>query len=150
MPRTVQHELPQIRTLSLCEGPFTRCGAVHFRLCCHQSVREDLNKQHAGNSLRQERRQLHSLPSHGQRSIRRRIRPRLLSHLDLQMEWPLSENFFKRLASFCRLIVFDKRGTGLSDRAGPIPTIEDRMDDVRAVMDAVRLSASSTLRLLRG
>lgn len=52
------------------------------------------------------------------------------------MEWPLSENFFKRLASFCRLIVFDKRGTGLSDRAGPIPTIEDRMDDVRAVMDA--------------
>ncbi len=62
--------------------------------------------------------------------------PGFVSHLDLQMEWPLAANFFKRLASFCRLIRFDKRGTGLSDRTGPIPTIEDRMDDVRAVMDA--------------
>jgi pimeloyl-ACP methyl ester carboxylesterase len=62
--------------------------------------------------------------------------PGFISHLDLQMEAPLSSNFFRRLSSFCRLIRFDKRGTGLSDRTGPIPTIEDRMDDVRAVMDA--------------
>ena len=62
--------------------------------------------------------------------------PGYISHLDLQMEWPLFAIFAKRLASFCRLIRFDKRGTGLSDRTGPIPTIEDRMDDVRAVMDA--------------
>src|SRR5262249_18013602 len=62
--------------------------------------------------------------------------PGYSSHLDLQMEWSLFANFAGRLASFCRLIRFDKRGTGLSDRTGPIPTIEDRMDDVRAVMDA--------------
>lgn len=62
--------------------------------------------------------------------------PGFVSHLDLLMEWRLAANFFRRLSSFCRLILFDKRGTGLSDRTGPIPTIEDRMDDVRAVMDA--------------
>ena len=54
--------------------------------------------------------------------------PGFVSHLELQMEWPLPANFFRRLSSFCRLIRFDKRGTGLSDRTGPIPTIEDRMD----------------------
>jgi pimeloyl-ACP methyl ester carboxylesterase len=63
--------------------------------------------------------------------------PGFVSHLDLQIEWPLAANYFKRLASFCRLVCFDNRGTGLSDRTGPIPIIEDRMDDVRAVMDAV-------------
>ena len=42
-----------------------------------------------------------------------------------------------QLASFSRLILFDKRGTGLSDRIGGIPTLEERMDDVRAVMDSV-------------
>ena len=45
-------------------------------------------------------------------------------------------DFFERLAQFCRLILFDKRGTGLSDRVTGIPDLETRMDDVRAVMDA--------------
>jgi pimeloyl-ACP methyl ester carboxylesterase len=44
--------------------------------------------------------------------------------------------FLERIASFCRLIVFDKRGTGVSDRVAGIADIEKRMDDVRAVMDA--------------
>ena len=44
--------------------------------------------------------------------------------------------FFERLASFSRLILFDKRGTGLSDRVTDMPSLETRMDDVRAVMDA--------------
>ena len=43
--------------------------------------------------------------------------------------------FLQRLASFSRLILFDKRGTGLSDRVCYTPTLEERMDDVRAVMD---------------
>jgi class 3 adenylate cyclase len=49
------------------------------------------------------------------------------------------EKFYNRLASFSRFILFDKRGTGLSDRVSPdkLPTLEERMDDVRAVMDAV-------------
>src|SRR3712207_3135507 len=52
---------------------------------------------------------------------------------------PASAGLCERLASFSRLILFDNRGTGLSDRVPPtqFPTLEQRMDDVRAVMDAV-------------
>jgi len=49
---------------------------------------------------------------------------------------PRSARYFERLASFCRLIRFDTRGIGLSDRAVALPTLEQRMDDVLAVMDA--------------
>ena len=63
--------------------------------------------------------------------------PGFVSHLEYQWEYPESAHFFERLASFSRLICFDKRGTGLSDRVGGIPSLEQRMDDVRAVMDAV-------------
>jgi class 3 adenylate cyclase len=59
-----------------------------------------------------------------------------MSHLDLEWESPSMAGFFRELASFSRLIRFDKRGTGLSDRAVGVPTLEERMDDVRAVMDA--------------
>jgi len=60
----------------------------------------------------------------------------VLSSLEVAWEGPPAE-FFERLSSFCRLILFDKRGTGLSDRATGIPDLETRMDDIRAVMDAV-------------
>jgi pimeloyl-ACP methyl ester carboxylesterase len=63
--------------------------------------------------------------------------PGWVSHLEYQWEEPLGTRFFQRLASFARLIRFDKRGTGLSDRVTEVPTLEQRMDDVRAVMDAV-------------
>jgi class 3 adenylate cyclase/pimeloyl-ACP methyl ester carboxylesterase len=61
-----------------------------------------------------------------------------ISHLEYQWEDPASARFLNRLASFSRLIVFDKRGTGLSDRVAEsaLPTLEQRMDDIRAVMDA--------------
>jgi class 3 adenylate cyclase len=59
-----------------------------------------------------------------------------LSHIDMDWEHPAMARFFRTLASFSRLILFDKRGTGLSDRAVGIATLEERMDDVRAVMDA--------------
>jgi pimeloyl-ACP methyl ester carboxylesterase len=62
--------------------------------------------------------------------------PGFVSHLEYQWEYPASAGFIERLASFSRLIRFDKRGTGLSDRVAA-PTLEQRMDDVRAVMDAV-------------
>jgi pimeloyl-ACP methyl ester carboxylesterase len=45
-------------------------------------------------------------------------------------------NFVERLASFARVVLFDKRGMGLSDRLREVPTLETRMDDVRVVMDA--------------
>lgn len=63
--------------------------------------------------------------------------PGFLTHLEYQWEEPRYARWLERLASFSRLIRFDKRGTGLSDRASAIPTLEQRMDDVRAVMDAV-------------
>ena len=63
--------------------------------------------------------------------------PGFVSHLELQLEDPRPVRIFERLASFCRLIRFDKRGTGLSDGTGGIPTLEKRMNEVRAVMDTV-------------
>lgn len=62
--------------------------------------------------------------------------PGFVSHLELDWEEPRYAHLLERLASFARLIRFDKRGTGLSDRPGGLPYLEERMDDVRAVMDA--------------
>ena len=59
-----------------------------------------------------------------------------ISNLDLCWEEPGWAYFLSRLAGFSRLIVFDKRGTGLSDRIAGVPHLEERMDDLRAVMDA--------------
>ena len=63
--------------------------------------------------------------------------PGFVSHLEANWQSPNREKFFRRLASFSRLILFDKRGTGLSDRSSQLFTLEQRMDDVRTVMDAV-------------
>ena len=63
--------------------------------------------------------------------------PGWVSHIEYGWEQPLVARFFRRLASFSRLILFDKRGTGLSDQTSDLPTLEQRMDDVRAVMEAV-------------
>jgi class 3 adenylate cyclase len=64
--------------------------------------------------------------------------PIWVSHLEYAWEEPSLARFYRRLASFSRLILFDKRGTGLSDRVADaaLPTLEERMDDVGAVMDA--------------
>jgi pimeloyl-ACP methyl ester carboxylesterase len=59
-----------------------------------------------------------------------------VSNLELIWEDPAPAHFFSRLAGFSRLILFDKRGTGLSDRGAGIANLEERMDDVRAIMDA--------------
>lgn len=63
--------------------------------------------------------------------------PGFFSHLEIDWEHPEHARFLDRLGSFARLIRFDKRGTGLSDRGVGLPDFETRMDDVRAVMDAV-------------
>jgi len=60
-----------------------------------------------------------------------------VSHLEYFWAEPSFARFLRRLASFSRLILFDKRGTGLSDRVAYLPTLEERMDDVRAVLNAV-------------
>jgi class 3 adenylate cyclase/pimeloyl-ACP methyl ester carboxylesterase len=68
-----------------------------------------------------------------------------ISHLEYQWEDPALARFLNRLASFSRLIMFDKRGTGLSDRVAEsaLPTLEQRIDDIRAVMDAVGSSRAA-------
>jgi pimeloyl-ACP methyl ester carboxylesterase len=63
--------------------------------------------------------------------------PGWVSNLDVFWEEPSVEEFFRRLASFSRLILFDKRGTGLSDRVSDLPSLEVRMEDLSAVLDAV-------------
>jgi class 3 adenylate cyclase/dienelactone hydrolase len=62
--------------------------------------------------------------------------PGFFSHLEIDWEYPGMARMLDRLGSFARLIRFDKRGTGLSDRTVGLPDFEARMDDVRAVMDA--------------
>jgi class 3 adenylate cyclase/pimeloyl-ACP methyl ester carboxylesterase len=64
--------------------------------------------------------------------------PGYMSHLEQNMEWPAYARFLARLASFSRLIVFDRRGTGLSDRILSLGSFEEMMDDITAVLDAAR------------
>jgi class 3 adenylate cyclase len=66
------------------------------------------------------------------------LSPGWVTHLDLAWDIPQLARLLRRLASFSRLILFDKRGTGLSDRVSSedLPTLEQRMDDIHAVMDA--------------
>jgi DNA-binding SARP family transcriptional activator/pimeloyl-ACP methyl ester carboxylesterase len=79
---------------------------------------------------------------HGDRDIV--FVPGLMSHLELLWEDPETAGFFQRLATLGRLILFDKRDTGLSDRAPGNSTLEERMEDVQAVMRAAG-SAQATL-----
>lgn len=63
--------------------------------------------------------------------------PGFVTHMELQWKLPGFGDFLEEVGSFSRLIRFDKRGTGMSDPVSGAPTLETRMDDVRAVMDAV-------------
>jgi pimeloyl-ACP methyl ester carboxylesterase/class 3 adenylate cyclase len=73
----------------------------------------------------------------------------IVSGLEVAWEGP-PRAFFERLASFSRLILFDKRGTGLSDRVQGIPDLETRMDDLRAVMDAVGSERAAIMGVSEG
>ena len=63
--------------------------------------------------------------------------PGFMSHIEFRHELPGQTAFLRRLSSFARVVTFDKRGQGLSDRVSDAPSLEQRMDDVRAIMDAV-------------
>ncbi len=73
-----------------------------------------------------------------------------VSHLEYFWTEPSFARFLNRLASFSRLILFDKRGTGLSDRVADLPTLETRMDDVRAVLQAVGSERAALLGVSEG
>jgi pimeloyl-ACP methyl ester carboxylesterase len=76
--------------------------------------------------------------------------PGFISHLEMDWENRHSAHLLRRLGSFARLIRFDKRGTGLSDRPGGLPDLEARMDDVRAVLDAVDSEQAALLGYSEG
>jgi len=73
-------------------------------------------------------------------------------HVEMLWEWPAAAQMMRRLASFSRLILFDKRGTGLSDPVPltTLPTLEEWMDDVRAVMDAVGSERAAIMAFFEG
>jgi class 3 adenylate cyclase len=75
--------------------------------------------------------------------------PGFVSNVDQGWEMPVS-TLYRRLASFSRLIIFDKRGTGLSDRNCGIPSLEERIDDVRSVMAAAGSKKASILGISEG
>jgi class 3 adenylate cyclase/pimeloyl-ACP methyl ester carboxylesterase len=63
--------------------------------------------------------------------------PGFVSHIEAAWQSPDTAAFLRRLASFCRLVLFDKRGTGMSDRGSQIFTLEQRMHDVRTILDEI-------------
>src|SRR2546430_4616360 len=73
-----------------------------------------------------------------------------VSHLAYVWELAAIAAFLRRVASFSRLILFDKRGCGMSDRVHPLPTLEQRMDDLRAVLDAVGSKTTALMGISEG
>src|SRR5215216_1002070 len=78
--------------------------------------------------------------------------PGWISNVELNWEEPSHAHVLERLSSFSRLILFDKRGTGLSDPVplDAMPTLEERMDDVRAVLDAVECEEAALFGFSEG
>jgi pimeloyl-ACP methyl ester carboxylesterase len=76
--------------------------------------------------------------------------PGFVSNIETYWEEPSFARWLRTLASFARVITFDKRGTGLSDRVEVLPTMEERMDDVRTVMDAAGSKRAAVLGLSEG
>jgi len=75
--------------------------------------------------------------------------PGAVSHVDLIWDDPARASYFERLASFCRLIIFDKRGTGASDPI-VVGDLETRIDDVRTVMDAAGSRRAAVIGVSEG
>ena len=76
--------------------------------------------------------------------------PGFVSHVENYWEHPALARWLLRLGSFARVITFDKRGTGLSDPVAEVPSIDLRMDDVRAVMDAVGAESAAQFGISEG
>jgi class 3 adenylate cyclase len=76
--------------------------------------------------------------------------PGIVSHVEFNQKHRGYQHFLDRLASFARVIIFDKRGNGLSDRVPGAPTLEDRLDDARAVLDAAGSTTAALLGLSEG
>ena len=109
-----------------------------------------IERSPAGNALRPQRRRQHRVSGRRRRAVDLVFVMGWVSHLEYFWKEPSFARFLQRLASFSRLILFDKRGTGLSDRVTALPTLEQRMDDVRAVMEAVGSERAALLGVSEG
>jgi pimeloyl-ACP methyl ester carboxylesterase len=76
--------------------------------------------------------------------------PGNVSHIENYWDLPDLARWLLRLTSFARVVMFDKRGTGLSDRVSELPSLDLRMDDARAVMDAVGIERAALLGVSEG
>src|SRR5438270_13879521 len=76
--------------------------------------------------------------------------PGWISNVDVYWDEPAVARYFERLASFARVILFDRRGTGVSDPVARAPTLEEQMDDVVAVMDAAGSEGAALYAQLEG
>src|ERR1700712_4597647 len=76
--------------------------------------------------------------------------PGVVSHVEFQHELPGYTAFLRRLSTFARVVTFDKRGQGLSDRMSGAPSLEQRMDDVRAIMDEIGSRRAALLGVSEG
>jgi class 3 adenylate cyclase len=76
--------------------------------------------------------------------------PGFVSHLEVAVEYPGVRRFFERLASFSTLLLYDKRGQGLSDRPSAPPTLEESMDDLHAVTQAAGFDRPSVFGVSEG
>jgi pimeloyl-ACP methyl ester carboxylesterase len=78
------------------------------------------------------------------------LAPYFVSNIEVYWEHPAVARWLLRLASFARIAVFDKRGTGMSDRVPELPGLDQRMDDLRAVMDAANMQETALLGASEG
>jgi len=76
--------------------------------------------------------------------------PGFVSHIENYWDEPSFARWLRRLGNFSRVIMFDKRGTGLSDQVSELPGMDQRMDDVRAVMDAVGIERAAIFGISEG
>src|SRR5438876_2914480 len=76
--------------------------------------------------------------------------PGIVSHVEFLHEFPEYTAFLRRLSKFARVVTFDKRGQGLSDRISGAPSLEERMDDLRAIMDAIGSQRAALMGISEG
>ena len=144
-------EAPELRVLVACAGAPLRPRLLDAARELRAQLRLPLARHALGfrprpglssvdaarDALRPQRRRQHRLPGLRRRAVRRRdLAARRAATWSSRWEVPMMRAYSERLASFARVINFDKRGVGLSDKSAGYSSPETRMDDIRAVMDA--------------
>ena len=86
----------------------------------------------------------------GEGSVNLVFAPPFVSNIENYWDEPEFARWLLRLGSYARVVMFDKRGTGMSDRVAEVPGLDERMDDLRAVMDAVGMERAALMGVSEG